>query len=175
LAFGPEMVIGTRTGEAAVSVKDSELVFVGYGVNAPEQDWNDYAGLDVKGKTVVILVNDPGFHANDESLFDGNRMTYYGRWTYKFEEAARQGAAAALIIHDEAGASYGWDVVKNSWSGPQFDLRAEDDPEPRLPAQGCISGVFSRQLFTETGLSLQYMYAVAHPYSLNTVLPTARV
>src|SRR5690606_38413747 len=98
LKFGPDMVIGTRTSEARVSVADSELVFVGYGVNAPEQDWNDYAGLDVKGKTVVILVNDPGFHADDESLFDGNRMTYYGRWTYKFEEAARQGAAAALII-----------------------------------------------------------------------------
>src|SRR5690606_40873896 len=100
LKFGSEMVLGTRTGEARVSVNDSELVFVGYGVNAPEQDWNDYAGIDVKGKTVVILVNDPGFHAGDESLFDGHRMTYYGRWTYKFEEAARQGAAAALIIHD---------------------------------------------------------------------------
>src|SRR5690606_38053885 len=126
LKFGSEMVLGTRTGEARVSVNDSELVFVGYGVNAPEQDWNDYAGIDVKGKTVVILVNDPGFHAGDESLFDGHRMTYYGRWTYKFEEAARQGAAAALIIHDTEGASYGWDVVRNSWSGPQFDLRAED-------------------------------------------------
>ena len=175
LKFGPEMVIGTRTGEAEVSVKDSELVFVGYGVNAPEQDWNDYAGLDVKGKTVVILVNDPGFHANDESLFDGNRMTYYGRWTYKFEEAARQGAAAALIIHDEAGASYGWDVVKNSWAGPQFDLRAEDDPEPRLPAQGWISGDVARQLFSESGLELQDMYAAANRRGFTSVPLKARV
>ncbi|MGY1410689.1 M28 family metallopeptidase [Luteimonas sp. A611] len=175
LKFGPEMVIGTRTGQAEVSVKDSELVFVGYGVNAPEQDWNDYAGLDVKGKTVVILVNDPGFHANDESLFDGNRMTYYGRWTYKFEEAARQGAAAALIIHDEAGASYGWDVVKNSWSGPQFDLRAEDDPDPRLPAQGWISGDVARQLFSESGLELQDMYAAANRRGFTSVPLKAKV
>jgi Zn-dependent M28 family amino/carboxypeptidase len=121
LAFGSEMVIGTRTGLPAVQVADSEMVFVGYGVNAPEANWNDYAGLDVKGKTVVMLVNDPGFHAGDESLFGGKRMTYYGRWTYKYEEAARQGAAAALIIHDDAGAGYGWDVVKNSWSGAQFE------------------------------------------------------
>ena len=100
LKFGSDMVVGTRTGQAQVSIKDSPLVFVGYGVDAPEQQWNDYAGIDVKGKTVVMLVNDPGFHANDARLFDGKRMTYYGRWTYKFEEAARQGARAALIVHD---------------------------------------------------------------------------
>jgi len=175
LKFGPDMVISTRTGQAEVSVKDSELVFVGYGVNAPEQDWNDYAGLDVKGKTVVILVNDPGFHANDDSLFDGNRMTYYGRWTYKFEEAARQGAAAALIIHDDEGASYGWDVVKNSWSGPQFDLRAEDDPEPRVPAQGWISGDVARQLFADSGLELQEMYASANRRGFKAVPLKAKV
>ena len=175
LKFGPDMVIGTRTGQAEVSVKDSELVFVGYGVNAPEQGWNDYAGLDVKGKTVVILVNDPGFHANDESLFDGNRMTYYGRWTYKFEEAARQGAAAALIVHDDEGASYGWDVVKNSWSGPQFDLRAEDDPEPRVPAQGWINGDVARQLFSESGLELQEMYASANRRGFKPVPLKAKV
>ena len=105
------MVIGTRSGKPEVKIDGSQLVFVGYGVDAPEQHWNDYAGIDVKGKTVVMLVNDPGFHAHDESLFEGKRMTYYGRWTYKYEEAARQGAAAALIIHDTPGASYGWDVV----------------------------------------------------------------
>ena len=175
LKFGPQMVIGTRTGKPEVSVEDSEMVFVGYGVNAPELGWNDYAGLDVKGKTVVILVNDPGFHANDESLFEGNRMTYYGRWTYKFEEAARQGAAAALIVHDDAGASYGWDVVKNSWSGPQFDLRAEDDPEPRLPAQGWITGDVARELFAESGLQLQDMYAAANRPGFKAVPLKARV
>ena len=154
LAFGTDMMIGTRTGQEKVSVEDSELVFVGYGVDAPERDWNDYEGLDVKGKTVVMLVNDPGFHVDDEELFDGNRMTYYGRWTYKFEEAARKGADAAIIIHDTPGASYGWDVVRTSWSGAQFDLRAEDDPAPRLPAQGWITNDVARELFAEAGLDL---------------------
>ena len=162
LKFGTDMVVGTRTGQAQVSLKDSPLVFVGYGVDAPEQKWNDYAGIDVKGKTVVMLVNDPGFHANDASLFDGKRMTYYGRWTYKFEEAARKGAAAALIIHDTEGASYGWDVVKNSWSGPQYDLPAKDDPAPRVPAQGWISGEAAAALFKAAGQDLAKLRAAAN-------------
>ncbi len=162
LQFGSDMVIGTRTGQPEVKVDGSGLVFVGYGVNAPELGWNDYAGVDVRGKTVVMLVNDPGFHAKDESLFEGNRMTYYGRWTYKFDEAARQGAAAALIIHDTEGASYGWDVVKNSWSGAQFDLRAADDPDPRLPAQGWITQEAAKQLFTDAGHDLDAMYKAAN-------------
>ncbi len=175
LAFGPDMVIGTRTGQPEIKVADSELVFVGYGVNAPEQDWNDYAGLDVKGKTVVILVNDPGFHASDDTLFDGPRMTYYGRWTYKFEEAARQGAQAALIIHDTPAASYGWDVVRNSWSGAQFDLRAEDDPEPRLPAQGWITGDVAKQLFADAGLDLDAQIQAANQRGFRSVPLKARV
>ena len=162
LKFGSDMVIGTRTGQAQVNVKDSQLVFVGYGVDAPEQKWNDYAGIDVKGKTVVMLVNDPGFHAGDAKLFDGKRMTYYGRWTYKFEEAARKGAAAALIIHDTEGASYGWDVVKNSWSGPQYDLPAKDDPAPRVPAQGWITGEAATALFKAAGQDLAKLRAAAN-------------
>lgn len=162
LAFGSDMVVGTRTGQAQVSLKDSPLVFVGYGVDAPERKWNDYDGIDVKGKTVVMLVNDPGFHANDPKLFDGKRMTYYGRWTYKFEEAARKGAAAALIIHDTAGASYGWDVVKNSWSGPQYDLPAKDDPAPRLPVQGWITGEAAEALFKAAGQDLATLRAAAN-------------
>ena len=160
-AFGDAMVLGTRTGEQEVAVRDSEMVFVGYGVVAPEANWNDYAGVDVKGKTVVILVNDPGFHSADESLFGGKRMTYYGRWTYKFEEAARQGAAAALIIHDTEGAGYGWEVVKNSWSGAQFELPAADDPEPRLPLQGWISGDTAKAMFTAAKLDLDALRAAA--------------
>ena len=162
LKFGSDMVVGTRTGQAQVSIKDSPLVFVGYGVDAPEQQWNDYAGIDVKGKTVVMLVNDPGFHAGDAKLFDGKRMTYYGRWTYKFEEAARKGAAAALIIHDTEGASYGWDVVKNSWSGPQYDLPAKDDPAPRVPAQGWITGDAATALFKAAGQDLAKLRAAAN-------------
>lgn len=162
LAFGSDMALGTRTAQAEVSVDASELVFVGYGVNAPEANWNDYAGLDVKGKTVVMLVNDPGFHVGDEQLFSGKKMTYYGRWTYKFEEAARQGAAAALIIHDDAGAGYGWDVVKNSWSGEQYDLPASADPEPRLPMQGWITGDVAKELFAAAGQDLDTLRIAAN-------------
>ena len=161
LKFGTDMVAGTRTGQPEVKIDGSELVFVGYGVDAPEQNWNDYAGVDVKGKTVVMFVNDPGFHSKDATLFDGNRMTYYGRWTYKFEEAGRKGAAAALIIHDTEGASYGWDVVKNSWSGAQYDLRAADDPAPRVPLQGWITGEQAKTLFADAGLDLDAMRAAA--------------
>ncbi len=109
-----------------VSVKDSPLVFVGYGVVAPEYHWNDYAGVDVKGKTVVILVNDPGFVNGDPKFFKGKAMTYYGRWTYKYEEAARQGAAAAIIVHETAPAAYGWQVVRNSNSGKKGWLDAKN-------------------------------------------------
>ena len=169
LKFGSDMVIGTRSGNAHVRIKDSELVFVGYGVDAPEQQWNDYAGIDVKGKTVVMLVNDPGFHVQDASLFEGKRMTYYGRWTYKFEQAAREGAAAALIIHDTAGASYGWDVVRSSWSGAQYDLPATSDPEPRLPAQGWITGEQAQALFTDAGLDLDTLRAAANKRGFKAV------
>jgi Zn-dependent M28 family amino/carboxypeptidase len=162
LDFGTDMVVGTRTGRNEVKIDGSDLVFVGYGVNAPEQNWNDYAGVDVKGKTVVMFVNDPGFHSQDPKLFEGKRMTYYGRWTYKFEEAARQGAAAAIIIHDTEGASYGWDVVKNSWSGAQFDLPAKDDPDPRLPAQGWITAQAARTLLADLGQNLDELYKAAN-------------
>lgn len=182
LRFGDDMVVGTRTGQARVSLKDSQLVFVGYGVDAPERNWNDYAGVDVKGKTVVMLVNDPGFHGHDARLFDGDRMTWYGRWTYKFEEAARQGATAALIIHDTAGAGYGWSVVENSWSGAQYDLPAGEDPEPRLPLQGWITGEAAQDLFAQSGLSLEALRLAANkpgfkavplPASLTVTLQSA--
>jgi len=175
LGFGTDMVVGTRTGQNEVKVQDSEIVFVGYGVDAPEQQWNDYAGQDWKGKTVVMFVNDPGFHADDATLFDGKRMTYYGRWTYKFEEAARKGAAAALIVHDTAGASYGWDVVRNSWAGPQYDLPAKDDPEPRLPVQGWLSADAARKLFAGAGLDLAQAYKDANKRGFKPVPLQARL
>ena len=162
LKFGTDMVIGTRSGQPEIRIDASDMVFVGYGVDAPEQNWNDYAGQDWKGKTVVMFVNDPGFHVEDAKLFDGKRMTYYGRWTYKFEEAARKGAAAALIVHDTAGASYGWDVVKNSWGGAQYDLPAAEDKEPRLQAQGWLSAEAARKLFADAGLDLDKAYRDAN-------------
>ena len=175
LKFGTDYVIGTRTGQTEVKLDASDMVFVGYGVDAPEQQWNDYAGQDWTGKTVVMFVNDPGFHAKDETLFGGNRMTYYGRWTYKFEEAARKGAAAALIVHDTAGASYGWDVVKNSWAGPQYDLPAKDDPEKRIPLQGWLSAEAARQLFADAGLDLDAAYANAGKRGFKPVSLKAQV
>ncbi len=162
LAFGTDMVIGSRRGESEIKIDGSDMVFVGYGVDAPEQNWNDYADQDWTGKTVVMFVNDPGFHVGDTKLFDGKRMTYYGRWTYKFEEAARKGAAAALIVHDTAGAAYGWDVVKNSWGGPQYDLPAAEDKEPRLQAQGWLSAEAARKLFADAGLDLDKTYKDAN-------------
>ena len=111
-AVGSEAMLSTKRVQQEVSLDASELVFVGYGIVAPEYDWDDYAGADVHGKTVVILVNDPGFATADPELFRGNAMTYYGRWTYKYEEAARQGAAAVLIIHETDAAGYGWDGVR---------------------------------------------------------------
>src|SRR4249919_4027948 len=162
MRFGDDMVVSSRTGAANVHIGDAPVVFVGYGVNAPEVGWNDYAGVDVKDKVVVMFINDPGFHSGDPTLFEGRRMTYYGRWTYKFEEAARQGAAAAIIIHDTAGASYGWDVVKNSWSGAQFDLLPADDPAPRLPLQGWITGEAAASLFSDAGLDLDQLRLAAN-------------
>ena len=117
-----EFVAYTEKVVENVSLEASELVFVGYGVVAPEYNWNDYEGLDVKGKTVVVLVNDPGFASEDSTLFKGETMTYYGRWTYKYEEAARQGATGCLIIHETVPAGYGWSVVRNSWSGANLYL-----------------------------------------------------
>ena len=152
LSYPEQMIIGSRRlGNASHGVEDSELVFVGYGIVAPEYDWNDYAGLDVAGKTVVMLVNDPGYATGDPELFNGNAMTYYGRWTYKYEEAARQGAAAAIIVHETEPASYGWDVVINSWSGAQFELGDAGD-EPVMALEGWITVETAEALFERAGL-----------------------
>ena len=149
--FPQEMITWSRrAGLDAHAIEDSELVFVGYGAVAPEYDWNDYAGMDFSGKTVVILVNDPGFATGDERLFNGRAMTYYGRWTYKYDEAARQGAAAALIVHDTEPASYPWEVVINSWSAAQFDL-AESGDVPLMAIEGWITLDGARDLFERSG------------------------
>jgi Zn-dependent M28 family amino/carboxypeptidase len=150
-AFGSDMVAGTLQAKADVDLKDSDVIFVGYGVNAPEAQWNDFDGVDVKGKTVIILVNDPGWNANDPKLFKGREMTYYGRWTYKFEEAARQGAAAAFIVHQTEPAAYGWNVVQSGWSMPKLDLPESEDPSPRLPVAGWLTHEAAQRLFAKAG------------------------
>ncbi|MBD1583718.1 M28 family metallopeptidase [Pseudoalteromonas sp. S16_S37] len=151
--YKKDMVMGTSRISALESIKDSELVFVGYGVNAPEYNWNDYEGLDVKGKTVVMLVNDPGFATKDKSMFTGEAMTYYGRWTYKFEEASRQGAAGAIIVHETAPASYPWSVVENSWSGEQFGFQKANNNMDRVAVEGWVTVDVAKELFEKAGLN----------------------
>lgn len=147
---------------------DSELVFVGYGVIAPEYGWNDYEDLDVAGKTVVMLVNDPGYALEGE-LFKGKSMTYYGRWTYKFEEAGRQGATGAIIVHETAPASYGWDVVANSWSGAQADLVRTDGGDNRTLFESWITEETARALFAEAGLDFSDMKIAAKTQGFHPV------
>ncbi|MEI8706761.1 M28 family metallopeptidase [Pseudoalteromonas sp. B62] len=150
--YKKDMVMGSSRISAQEGIENSELVFVGYGVNAPEYNWNDYEGLDVKGKTVVMLVNDPGFATKDPALFTGDAMTYYGRWTYKYEEASRQGAAGAIIIHETAPASYPWSVVENSWSGEQFGFQKENNNMDRVAVEGWVTTDVAKELFTKAGL-----------------------
>jgi Zn-dependent M28 family amino/carboxypeptidase len=156
-SYAGDFMAWTKRVVGKVSVRNSDMVFVGYGVVAPEYNWNDYEGLDVSGKTVVILVNDPGYATQDTSVFKGNSMTYYGRWTYKFEEAARQGAAGALIIHETGPAGYPWEVVTGSWSGAQFDLVSEDNNMSRCAVEGWISIDAARLLFEKAGLDYEQL------------------
>jgi len=151
LGFGEDMVIGTRRVQQAVGVAGSEVVFVGYGIVAPEYGWNDYAGMDMRGKTALILVNDPGFATGDRALFNGRAMTYYGRWTYKFEEAARQGAAAAIIVHQTEPAAYPWAVVRNGWTGPQFYADAADGNAGRSAIEGWVTLDRAREIVAMGG------------------------
>ena len=148
-AYRNDVIVRTLQGTNDIQIKDSDLVFAGYGVVAPEYQWNDYAGLDVKGKTVIVLASDPG-HDND-ALFKGKAMTYYGRWTYKYEEAARQGATACVIVHDTAAVGYPWQVVINSWSGPQFSLPPSEDPAPRLALAAWLTSEAAHRLFAQAG------------------------
>lgn len=152
LTYGTQFVAGSYRVQPAVAIKDSAVVFVGYGINAPEKGWNDYAGTDVKGKTVVILVNDPDWQVADtEGEFGGRAMTYYGRWTYKFEEAARQGAAAALIVHDTEPAAYGWNVVQSSWTGTQYLAATADNGADQTLANGWMQLDQTKALFATAG------------------------
>jgi Zn-dependent M28 family amino/carboxypeptidase len=163
--YRTDLVAGTYRVVPKVMLKDSEIVFVGYGINAPEKGWNDYAGLDVKGKTVVILVNDPDFETAaaglDAGPFEGRAMTYYGRWTYKFEEAARQGAAGAIIVHDTKPAAYGWSVVQSSWTGPQYELDEPGNHMDQSEVIGWIQLAKAQELFAAAGKDFDALSAAA--------------
>lgn len=170
LDYGDEMVIWTKRVTERVSVEDAEMVFVGYGINAPERGWNDYEGTDVEGKIAVILVNDPDYRNNtNDGPFDGRAMTYYGRWTYKYEEAARQGAAGAIIIHETEPAAYGWNVVESSWTGPQLDMDAADNHMDRVPIEGWVTNEAARAMFAAAGQDLDRLSAAARQQGFRAV------
>lgn len=162
LAYGSQAVFGTYRVTPRIDLKDSEVVFVGYGINAPERGWNDYAGVDVKGKTVVILINDPDWETMTlDGPFGGRAMTYYGRWTYKYEEAARQGAAAAIIVHDTEPAAYGWGVVESSWTGPKLEQDTPGDHADQSQVIGWIQQDAARALFAGAGKDYAALAAAA--------------
>ena len=152
LDYLKDFVATTNKPVTDVGLEKSELVFAGYGVVAPEYDWNDYEGIDWKGKTAVVLINDPGFKSGDSTLFKGNEMTYYGRWTYKYEEAARQGAAGLIIIHDTEPASYGWNVIESGWTGARLTIESD---LPLLEVESWISGESAQQIFDASAMKGQ--------------------
>jgi Zn-dependent M28 family amino/carboxypeptidase len=160
-AFADDMVVWTKHVVKESRVEASPLVFVGYGIVAPEYGWNDYAGLDMHGKTALILVNDPGFATRDPAVFKGGAMTYYGRWTYKYEEAMRQGASAALIVHQTAPAAYGWDVVRNSNTGPHLDPESADGNARRPAIEGWVTLATAQKVCALAGRDFATLEAAA--------------
>jgi Zn-dependent M28 family amino/carboxypeptidase len=161
LKFSDEFIGGTPQISDNIRIDNSDIIFVGYGINSPEYNWNDYKGLDVKGKTVLMLVNDPGYATGDTTLFTGKAMTIYGRWTYKFEEAARQGAKAAIIIHETGAAAYPWGVVQNSWTGSQFYLTGNDLSKSDLYLQSWVTTEAAKKIFESAGLDYNQVTASA--------------
>lgn len=162
LAYGADMVVGTYRVTPHIDVKDSDVVFAGYGIVAPEKGWNDYAGLDVKGKTVIVLINDPDWQTKDlKGPFNGRAMTYYGRWTYKYEEAARQGAAAVIIVHQTEPAAYGWNVVRSSNTGPAHVADAANGHMDDTAAHGWMQLDKARALFASAGKDFDQLAAAA--------------
>ncbi len=164
LVFGKDMVIWSKRAVPEINVRGSELVFVGYGIVAPEYSWNDYANLDVHNKTVVVLANDPGYASKDPTVFKGNAMTEYGRDAYKVEEAARQGAQGVLLIHDAAVVGYGWNVIQATFTGAQFELPASDGNAGRAAIEGWVANDVARALFNSAGIDFaRTTLAASHP------------
>ena len=159
LKFSDDIVVWTNRGTEQVVIPTTDYVFCGFGINAPEYGWNDYANVDVKGKIVIAMVNDPGFY--DTSLFRGKNMTYYGRWTYKFEEAQRQGAAGLLVLHNEAAASYGWKVCQASHVQTNIALCSETMNAEALGMKGWLSEEACKKMFALSGLNFDETIAAA--------------
>ncbi len=146
-----DFVIWTQRTDSVVRIQDAEVVFAGFGIVAPEYGWDDYKNLDVKGKIVVVMINDPGFGSEDPTFFKGNTMTYYGRWTYKYEEAARQGALGCLIVHNTIPAGYGFNNIQNSWKASKLYLDDRGQEKYKLGFEGWITLPFAKQLFEKMG------------------------
>ena len=165
LERGPDILVSSDRPETRITVTDAPLVFVGYGVSAPERGWDDFKGVDLAGKIMVVLVNDPDFEVPADhptaGLFEGNAMTFYGRWVYKFQEAARQGAAGVLVIHEDAGAGYGWSVLENSATAPKLDIVRADPNADRAPFQGWIRREQAAALMEQAGLDFDTLKAAA--------------
>lgn len=171
LKFGDDFVGGTDLEQTEIPV-GGDIIFVGYGVSAPENNWDDYKGLDVRGKIVMIMVNDPPATPSEPNLFGGNALTYYGRWTYKYEEAARRGAAGAILIHTDQSAGYGWGVVRNSWGGERFGLVPEAGA-PFLKFKSWVTDAAARRIAQMGGYNLDQLRQSAasrsfRPVALNT-------
>ncbi|WP_439881284.1 M28 family metallopeptidase [Pontibacter sp. MBLB2868] len=147
-----DYVLWTRRTEPVIDINSEELVFAGFGIVSPEYNWNDYAGLDVKDKIVLIMVNDPGFYERTPDKFKGNAMTYYGRWTYKFEEAARQGAKGCLIIHRTEPAGYGFEVVQNNWNTSKLYLDERGNESYKCAIEGWVTDATAQKLFDAAGM-----------------------
>jgi Zn-dependent M28 family amino/carboxypeptidase len=161
LAMLDDVVVWTKRPVAESRVRDAGIVFAGYGIVAPEYGWDDYAGLDVRGKLVLALVNDPGYATQDPQLFTGNAMTYYGRWTYKFEEALRQGAAGLLVVHETKAAGYPWEVPRSGATKPQFDLQSDDAGAQPLPIEGWITEAAAARVLALAGEDFAALKAAA--------------
>lgn len=164
-----DFVIWTQRTDSLVEVKDAEVVFAGFGIVAPEYGWNDYQGIDVRGKVVVVLVNDPGFGTEDSTFFKGNTMTYYGRWTYKYEEAARQGALGCLIVHNTIPAGYGFNVIQNSWKASKLYLDDRGKEPYKLGFEGWITLPTAKKFFETAGMKDSEMLAKARTMGFEAV------
>ena len=172
LAQGQQITISTRLPGNHVMLSDTPLVFVGYGIDAPERNWDDFKDVDVRGKIIVVLVNDPDFEQPELNTFNGRAMTYYGRWTYKYEEAARQGAAGVIVVHETAPASYGWTTVQNSWSQPQFDIVRANAAAERVGMEAWLQRDVAVDLFRRSGLDFEALKVAARSRDFRPVTLT---
>jgi Zn-dependent M28 family amino/carboxypeptidase len=175
LTQGAEIAVRAPTnGDRKMDLTKVPLVFAGYGVKAPERGWDDFKGMDVRGKVILVLVNDPDFEGG-EGNFDGKAMTYYGRWSYKYEEGARLGAAGVLVIHETAPASYGWATVKNSNTNAMFDIVRKDPRAEHPPLEGWIQRDLAVRLVADSGLNFEALKAAARKKDFRPVELKARL